>query len=456
VRPGAKVIRQLASAVVTRSIAASRHGVVHAAGANLAIVGVTTIAGVLIARTLGAEGRGYYAAIMAWFALAQVLGEVGQSGAVTFWVSKDPARGKNYVASARLLMLVAGGTVSVVGILASELLSQGVEGVTIAYQIAFAGCLLNSLCASYVYGLQAVSIKRWNAVRLSQPVVYLLLVASLSLTGTLNIVSLSGVLVASTLAQFVAAIQQAYVVGLAGGKARRNLLRDLSLYGIAYSGSAVPATLSSQFDRLVLSRVAAPAQLGEYAVASTVAGLVLPFSTAVASVAFPRSASAKLDESGRRRIERRAILGTAVISGGLCLLVGAAGAPLIPLVFGDSFTGSVELVWWLIPAILFRSVSQVVSALLRGRQRPGLATYGQLAGLATGALTIFPLIGWLGIRGAALAASSGELVVLVVAFVMLAAVRRKVIGHPEPHNATGRGDRLTHYPPEGGLKGSDG
>ncbi|TFD16307.1 oligosaccharide flippase family protein [Cryobacterium sp. TMT4-10] len=412
------MIRVLKRALST-AFAARRHAVVHAAGTNLVIVGLTTTAGIVISRTLGVEGRGYYAAIMAWFAFAQVLGELGQSGSVTFWVARASNHKKDYVASSRVLMLIAGGTVSALGILMSGVLAQGVESVTTSYRIAFFGCLLNSICAASVYALQSVSIKRWNVVRLCQPVAYVAIVWAFSVLGILDIIWLSVALVLSIAAQFTVAMFHSYKVGLAGGRPRRALLGDLARYGTAYAGSAIPASLSSQFDRLVLSRIATPTDLGQYAVASSVASLAFPFSTAVASVVFPQSANDQLSEMERRHIERRAIFGATAVSAAVSVLVAVAVAPLIPFVFGQAFSDAVGLVWWIVPAILFRSISQVIGALLRGRHKPGLVTYGQLLGLAVGAVSILPFTNWLGIRGAASAVSLSELTVLAVALALL-------------------------------------
>ena len=436
----AGLFRRWATGIVSSARRASRHVVVHAAGVNFAMIGITTFAGVLIARWLGAEGRGYYAAIMAWFALAQVIGELGQSGAVTFWVSRDPSRAKDYVASSRLLMLVIGVLVAAVGIVLSPLFAHGIESVTVAYRIAFGGCLLNSLCAASVYALQGTSINRWNIVRISQPIAYLVLIVALALSHKLDIIWVSVALVASILVQFSIAIGQGIVEGLEGGRPRKALVKELAIYGVAYSGSAIPGSLASQYDRLVLSGVAIPAQLGLYAVAGSVAGLAYPFSTAVASVVFPRSARADLDEAGRRHLERRAIFGTALVSLGISMAIAIGVAPLIPLVFGQSFQAAIELVWWIIPAIFFRSVSQVISALLRGRGRPGLVTYGQLFGLVAGVATIFPFMAWLGVRGAALAVSLGELVVLAVTIAMFVAERRRTLRTFKKDESVGASD----------------
>lgn len=418
-------MRGLGRSIVASLSSKSKQSIFHAAGTNFLIVGITTVAGIVVARALGAEGRGYYAAIMAWFALAQVVGELGQSGAVTFWVSKDPARGKDYVASSRLLMLAVGTLTSAAGVALSGFFAKGEADVTTAFQIAFAGCLLNSVCAAYVYAVQAKSIWRWNTVRLAQPLVYLGLVFAFALTDLLDIVWLSIALVCSIVVQFVFAVCQAAMIGLTRGRRKRSLTGRLARYGIAYAGSAVPAAVSSQYDRLILSRTAPPEQLGHYSVAASVAGLAYPFSTAVASVVFPRAADATLGEAGRRNIERRAILGTAMVSAAVSVIIATLVGPFIPAIFGEEFRDSVPLVWWLIPGVLFRSVSQVIGALLRGRNRPGLVTYGQLCGLVAGSVAILPLMAWIGIYGAALAVALGELAVLLVALSILRAEQRR-------------------------------
>jgi O-antigen/teichoic acid export membrane protein len=401
------------------------HSITHAASVNVLIVGVTSIASIVVARSLGTEGRGQYAAIMAWFALAQVMGEFGQSGAVTYWVAHEPKGAKQFVASARVLMLMAGGVVSVVGICISGFLAGGDSAVAIAYQIAFAGCILNSLCAGAVYALQSLSLWRWNIVRLTQPVAYVCLIIALWLTGVLNIAWLSIALVASIAIQFVIVAIQSRAVGIIGGNLARDKLIALARYGGAYSASAVPTSLSSQYDRLALSRTVQPSELGQYAVASTVAGLVAPFATAVASVMFPRTARAAIGEAARRATESKSLIATAGFSIGISAVLAIVAAPLVPIVFGSGFRPAVELVWWLAPAMVFRSISQVVSALLRGRQRPGLATYSQLSVLIVGGVVIFPSIALIGVRGAAAAIGIGEAVGLAIGLVMLQRQRRR-------------------------------
>ena len=417
--------RAIAAAMKKHALVVLRHAVVHTTGVNFLIVGVTTLASVSVARSLGAEGRGYYAAIMAWFALAQVLGEIGQSGAVTFWVAQDPLRRRDYVATSRLLMLGIGAMISAIGIGVAPALSGGVESVTITYQITFAGCFLNSVCAAFVYALQAVSTYRWNLVRVSQPIAYLILVVGFGLAGILDLIWLSVALVLSIAAQFMIATIQARLVGLVRGKADRDVFHGLIRYGFAYAASAVPGTLASQYDRLALSKTVPAASLGQYAVASSVASLVSPFATAVSSVVFPRSAAVGQDEVARLRMENRSVVSTALVSVAISSVMAFLAAPLVPLVFGAAFLPAVGLVWWLAPAMVLRAISQVANALLRGRHRPGLASYGQLSVLAVGACAVLPLIGWLGVRGAAVAVGLGEAVGLTLSLLMLARERRR-------------------------------
>src|SRR5690349_13845071 len=77
-----------------RTAARSRFGrnVATTAVANLACTGTAGVAGVVIARALGPAGRGEYAAIVAWFGVILVVGELGQTAATTYFVAREPPR----------------------------------------------------------------------------------------------------------------------------------------------------------------------------------------------------------------------------------------------------------------------------------------------------------------------------------------------------------------------------
>src|SRR5690606_13602796 len=109
---------------------------------------------------------------MAWFSISLAAGELGQSGAIAHWVARVRARSQETVASGRAIMLVASGVVATVAVVVSPILANGDPTLTIAYCVAFVGCLANGVWASFMYATQAVSIRCWNVIRISQPVFY--------------------------------------------------------------------------------------------------------------------------------------------------------------------------------------------------------------------------------------------------------------------------------------------
>ena len=100
-----------------------------------------------------------------------LLGEVGQSAAVCFYVARDPGQARGYVATSRAMMMVTGvlahGRRPGAGARARPR-DTGADRclpdrLLRARSIAFIG-------TSYTYSLQARSTERWNLVRVGQPV----------------------------------------------------------------------------------------------------------------------------------------------------------------------------------------------------------------------------------------------------------------------------------------------
>ena len=82
------------------------HTVARTAGFNIAATAAAGLGGILLARALGPTVRGEYAAITAWFGVAQMAGGMGQPAALCFYVARDPARAPDYVATSRAMIFV--------------------------------------------------------------------------------------------------------------------------------------------------------------------------------------------------------------------------------------------------------------------------------------------------------------------------------------------------------------
>lgn len=387
------------------------HGRIVFATTSVNLVGLAlgVLTGVLLARALGDSGRGAYAAIMAWYAMALVLGEWGQSAAATFRVAERWPSRRVAVASSRLVMLPPSIVVSVVGLAASPALAHGDAGLIAAYRVAFASVALNGLLASFIYGMQAVSISAWNMIRLSQSITYFVLVAVVALRGGLTVLGAVACMAGSTAIQLSMAYMVGRRSGLAGGKAERSEVLWLGSFGLRQSASAVPSTAASSVDKVMLSNEVSPSALGDYAVAQTVIGTSGALGTAITAVSYPRLAAMQKDRPDRARLEAKLLFAT-----GSAVLVAASGLAVIsewaiPIVYGEDFVEAVALAWWFVPVAVLQNLSLISGTLLRGRGLPGRAAWAQLLGLGA-LLGVLPvLIAHGGPVGAAVAMTIGSL-----------------------------------------------
>jgi O-antigen/teichoic acid export membrane protein len=388
--------------------------IARTAGFNLASTLAAGLGGVIFARVAGPTVRGEYAAVTSWFGVALMLGGMGQPAALCFHVAKDPGRAREYVATSRAMMLVTGCLTLTAGLLLAPLLAHGDSQVARGYQIAFSASILAFVGASYTFSLQARDLRRWNVVRVSQPIMSVLAYAVLWRLRMLTLDSAMVVLAVTMLVQVVWAYRACRVTGLAPGRARADLVRPLAAYGAAQIAALTPAAVNAQLDQLVLSQTVPPADLGRYAIAVSLTLLPIPMASAIGYVAFPRLAGQRRASTATLRLQRLAVLSSAGLTAALLLPLALAAYWVVPLVFGAAYRGAVPLLWILTPGAVFLACGGVVSDLLRGRNRPIVVAWSQgLAALFTVVLLIV-LLPFVGVYGAAIASTISYGVALAI------------------------------------------
>jgi O-antigen/teichoic acid export membrane protein len=390
------------------------HSIARTAGFNVASVVAAGLGGIMIARALGPMLRGDYAAVTAWFGIALMVGGMGQPAALCFFVARDPGNARQYVATARAIMLVTGGIALIGGLLLAPIIGHHNPELVAGYRIAFCASIICFVGASYTFALQARDLSNWNIARLSQPVLSVVAVAVMWRLRLLTLESALVVLVGTMLLQLAWAYRCCRRAELAPGRAQAALLRPLMTFGTAQIAALTPAAVNAQLDQLVMSQTVPPADLGRYAVAVSLTLLPIPLVSAIGNVAFPRLASQRRITCDTDRLQRVAVVGSIAIAAMLLIPLAGVAHWLVPLAFGEGYRAAVPLLWILTPGAVLLACGQVVGDLLRGRGHPSVVAWAQgLAAIFTVVLllALMPLIG---VYGAAIASTVSYGVALAV------------------------------------------
>lgn len=372
---------------------------------NLASAIAAALSGVIVARTVGPAVRGEYAAVISWAGVLLLLGEMGQSAAVCFYVASDPRNARGYVATSRAMMLVTGTCALVGGLAVAPVLAHGNPGLTGAYRIVFAGSVIAFTGNSYTFSLQAASTQRWNLVRVGQPVLALAAIIALRLVGQLTLDTAIAALLASMTFQLGHAYYWCRRCGLAPGRVQLSLVGPLARCGLAQLGAITPSAVNYFLDQLVLSQLVPPAELARYAIAASVSMVPLPLVSAIGNVAFPRLAARRGSEVASTRLALAGAAAAAGIATVLLLPLAASACWLVPVVFGPAYRGAVPLLWVLTPGGVFLACGQVVGDMLRGLGRPGLVAMAQGVTAVCAVILLVVLLPVVGVMAAAIAST---------------------------------------------------
>ena len=441
-------LRELASALRRRDVGRQ---VAHTAGYNVASAAAASLGSIIVARALGPEMRGEYAAVTAWFGVMFMVGTMGQPGALCFYLARDPGHARSYVATSRAMMLVSGIAALAGGIFLAPLLARGNAGLAVAYRIAFAASIVAFVGANYTFSLQAANLRWWNRVRVSQPVLSLAFLVVLWRLRMLTLNAALIVLALTLLLQRGWAYYRCRSAGLVPGHAQARLVRPLARYGASQIAAVTPATLNANLDQLVLSQAVAPAVLGRYAIAVSWTLLPIPLVSAIGNVAFPRLASRQRVDGVAARMQWLGILGSACAAAVALVPLDLVAPWLIPRLFGPGYVGVVPLLWALTPAGVILACNQVTADMLRGRKRPMVVARAEGLAAVFTVILLVALLPVAGVYGAAIASTVAYGVALVV---MLLSLRRLPSDSSGPRRRRRPGDKDTslQIPPSDDLR----
>ncbi len=388
---------------------------------------ITTVTGLVVARVLGSSGRGTFAAITSYSLAAAAICECGLTTSVCYHVAHRRDIAAHVLRTGVSALLLCGVLTGLAGFFLTPLiLHNHPEGVT-ALRVAFAAEPIVFLAGAWLSTLQAVNIRSWNVVRLSQSVCYMGLVLVVSAYGRLDVLGITLVFIGSSALQCLLAWSRRRRQIARGGEFRWDLLRPMLRYGLANATSRTPYLLNTRLDQLVMAVALTPGELGNYAVAVTLSLVATPVTTAFGSVALPRiAANHKQGKVIGQGVLTRAVLGSLAIGLLASVAVCAVAPAVVPWLLGPSYGEVVTLLWVLAPGAVLYGTNKVMGDVLCGFDRSTTVAWAEGVALAATVGLLFPLLPVIGTLGAAVASTAAY----ALAFVFLLRALLRHTGMP--------------------------
>lgn len=367
----------------------------------------TIMSFMFLGRSLGPAGYGGYASLYAIVSPLVTLAASGVTLALLQHVMRDGEPLDETARSCLTLTLALGALLTAVGL---GIALWVIEELSI---VAILSILLTEFVAMPVVFLAASTVQATTGfpgaarMRIFVMVVRIAVLVALFATSSLTVESfgLSMLLVATlTGLFFLRVVGRERDFTFVPGAVRWAHLRS----NLAYSGGISADALGNDGDKLVLAANGLVVDTGLYAAAYRVVQMGL---VPVGSVIQATHGRFLQHEEGLRgqHLHRAARFAAAGVAYGLVFAVGiVVVAPLLPIVLGDEFEDSIEMVRWLSPLVLLRAVGSCSINGLMGLGKVTMRTI-LLAINAAMAMVLYivlvPLYGW---QGAAAGTLIGE------------------------------------------------
>jgi O-antigen/teichoic acid export membrane protein len=366
--------------------------------ANIAVYAAGFATGPILARELGASGRGTYQAIVVAVTLIPSVAALG----IGAYASREAARGRSLgelVGSLLPQVLICGAIVAALAHPIARLVGGDQDIVVTWVSI---GLWLAPLALVLQLGSAlAIGLKRWRTVILTRvltPVSTLVATVTVALATGLDVSSAAAILVGAMLLSGVPVMR--LLSGIRSLRFRRKVMTEGFGFGAKAWGGSIAAMGATRLDQLLMTRLVEPRELGMYAVAVTYSGLSNVVTSALGTALLPRVAQGEVSIVPKTV---RVVVAFTSVSGILLAGVAVIG---IPLMFGSDFQDAVQMAWILLAATIPLAASGALAVAAEGSGHPGTASLGQLLAIGVTIPGLLILLSPLGGIGAALVSAA--------------------------------------------------
>ena len=362
------------------------------------------MAGVILARVLGVEGKGAYALVLLVPKMAVTLGNLGIRGANIYFLGKKEKEERNIIANSLFLAFIIG--LFIIFIIFSPLRENFFSGVPQNYLYFGIFSIPFLLLSSYFNG---VIIAKDLIKKLVVKDVVINVISLLLLGLTVWYFKLG--LIAALVVWFIILVVDAFINFVFVNQASRKIkwrfsvpvFKESIVYGLKiYLGNLVQF-LNYRLDMFLVSFFMGVRFVGFYSIAVSLAELIWYFPDSFATMLFPRVSSSSEKENNRfTPLVTRNVALLLLIE---ILFILVTGRFVVWLLYGEGFFPSLRPFYFLLPGVLILGFGKILSADLAGRGKPVINAYISIVALFINISLNIYLIPKMGMSGAALAST---------------------------------------------------
>ncbi|MCB0412531.1 MAG: polysaccharide biosynthesis C-terminal domain-containing protein [Bdellovibrionales bacterium] len=361
---------------------------------------------VLIARTLGPEGQGTYASLVALGGMGVQIGNLGLHSSNTYFSAKD-SKLLPFLLGNSLLVLTVMSLLLAVGI---EILSRTTQDFIPVAKNLLPLALLYIPAALGVIFFQGLLMGRqlvaaYNKIEIGQRILGIALLACLVFGNIKTVESFFGALIVAT---YASAFLSLWVLYRSGGavvpKASQTLLRRTSKFGVNAYAAAVFSFLTLKFNLLMVNGMMSAKSAGYYSIALSIGDVIYMLPGVVGLILFAKLSSVNSGNERRDFLSRvLKILVPLMLT--MVIIADFAIYPFIKFLYGEKYMASIEPFLWMSPGIYFLSLATVVQNYLGSTGRAWAMIIGPLVACCVNVVLTYSLIPSYGIKGAAISSS---------------------------------------------------
>jgi O-antigen/teichoic acid export membrane protein len=380
----------------------------------------SVVAGVIVARWLGAKGVGELAVINVAVATVVQLGSFGLPSSNTYFIAQDPAHFRT--AAINSLIFALSGVASLrpawFNFIPADLIR--IAAVQIPFQLLTLIGLNILLAAGKIREFNLLDLAAQSFVLVNALLV--LVVFGLGLDALVKLNTATNILVTVVISALLVVTGKKLVQSR--WRADAALLRRMIGYGLKFHISVLVGAIIFRADLLVVNLFRGADEAGVYSVATQFSLMLMLLPGVIATLLFPRVTSQQ-DPGGETTWLVTKHTATIML---VCCLAAAPVSFLLPWVYGAAFADATWLLLILLPGVYLIGLESVMVQHFNALGVPRAIPVYWLVTLIANLVLVFALVPQFGAYGAAIASTvSYGLIFGLVAFYFQATTRRAAL-----------------------------